>query len=106
MSREVRHVVVPQRLEKQIFVKCSFCGRDALGPQRSEKEVDWRRSPFTTAETGIFMKTEDGSTSGGIRGTYFVIHACIVCFKEKVIPVLENCALPQGTKFEEVEWEL
>lgn len=102
--REIKKRTIPASERDQIFVKCSFCGVEASNPQSSEKEVEWKRKGrFGVAETGIFMRTGDSYPEGG-SGNYLVIHACVDCFKTKVIPVLETCAL-EGVKFQEVEWD-
>ena len=103
--REIKTVQVPATKREQIFVKCSFCGVEADNPQTNEKEVDWKRKKnYEIGESGIFLRTGDSFPDCG-NGKYFVIHACPDCFKTKVIPVLESCALPEGVKFQEVEWD-
>jgi hypothetical protein len=104
MTRELKKVIIPARTDEKIFVKCSFCRREAFNPQSSDRDVDWRKKQFEIAETGIFMKTGNSYPEGG-SGTELVLHVCPDCFKEKVIPVLESCALPEGVKFEEVQWD-
>lgn len=106
--REVRKIRIPPTLietyEEKEFVKCSFCGKEANGPQRNG-EISWPlKSRYDVAATAIYWKDGTSFSEGG-SGEYHEIHACPECFKEKVIPVLENCALPAGVKFQETSWD-
>lgn len=106
--REERQISIPPTLittyEKKEFVKCSFCGKEALGVQGRER-ITWpMKRSFEIAETAIYWKDGNSFPESG-SGVYHEIHACPECFKNKVIPVLENCALPDGVKFQETSWD-
>jgi hypothetical protein len=105
--RETRQIRIPPTLvatyKDQDFVKCSFCGVEAK--YVTSEKIDWpKKKSFEIAETAIYWKTENSFPEGG-SGVYHEIHACPDCFQNKVIPVLEKYALPDGTKFQEKEWE-
>lgn len=103
--REVKKIHIPGTIRDQVFVKCSFCVVEASNPQTNEKEIEWKsKKLYSIAETGIFIRTGNSYPDGG-SGIYKVLHACPDCFREKVIPVLESCALSEGVKFETVKWD-
>lgn len=98
MTKEIRPIDIPSRVEQRTYYKCTLCGVSA--DNGSSERQWWKAGSFEVKETGIFMKVGDNYPDGG-WGTYVEAHICPDCFQGKVVPALEAI----GLSFDKSRWD-
>lgn len=93
----MRNKIIEKRLIEQIeyFKKCDLCGFETYA-----KDEKWSTSPYNILETEVKIKEGKNYPEGGDWVEKF-FDICPQCFKEKLIPWLEN----QGVKINIKEYD-